>query len=249
MIYSEEFEKRGKEQFSNFIRRCNLKHIKNKSILEIGFGNGFFLRECQNKGMDSYGVEILQGYINHAKKLNPNIKALISNSKKLPFESELFDFVVSFQVLEHVQSTKDFIDESIRVLKPGGIAYHVVPNYHSFYEGHLNLLWLPFLNKRTGKFYVRMFGKNVSYFETLNLVKYFELKKMLKEYESEIDLLTLGENEFGEFFNSANILKIQNIFLSHLVSFFMQIKIHKIIIWLIPKMGLQYPIIMLFKKK
>ena len=43
----------------------------------------------------------------------------------LPFEDGQFDAVVSDQVLEHLEGDPgDAIDETFRVLKPGGIALH-----------------------------------------------------------------------------------------------------------------------------
>ena len=47
------------------------------------------------------------------------------NILDLPFQDGRFDFVVSDQVLEHVEgSPQKAIDETCRVLKPGGIAVH-----------------------------------------------------------------------------------------------------------------------------
>jgi len=47
------------------------------------------------------------------------------NILNLPFKDESFDAVVSDQVLEHVEgSPQDAINETIRVLKPGGLLVH-----------------------------------------------------------------------------------------------------------------------------
>ena len=47
------------------------------------------------------------------------------NFLKLNFPDESFDFVVSDQVLEHVEGDpQSAVDESYRVLRPGGIALH-----------------------------------------------------------------------------------------------------------------------------
>lgn len=47
------------------------------------------------------------------------------NFLSLPFENESFDYVLSDQVLEHIEgSPQKAIDESYRVLRPGGIAIH-----------------------------------------------------------------------------------------------------------------------------
>jgi SAM-dependent methyltransferase len=55
--------------------------------------------------------------------------------QNLPFDDDTFDFVISDQVIEHLQSPQKAINESYRVLKKGGIAIHTTcfMNYiHAF---------------------------------------------------------------------------------------------------------------------
>jgi len=47
----------------------------------------------------------------------------LSHESELPFEDRSFDCVVSFGVLEHVQSDRDSLAEIRRVLKPSGLFY------------------------------------------------------------------------------------------------------------------------------
>jgi len=44
--------------------------------------------------------------------------------QKLPFDKEVFDYVISDQVIEHIENPFSAIAESYRVLKKGGIAIH-----------------------------------------------------------------------------------------------------------------------------
>lgn len=44
--------------------------------------------------------------------------------QNLPYEDNSFDFVISDQVIEHLEDPKKAIKESYRVLKKGGIAIH-----------------------------------------------------------------------------------------------------------------------------
>lgn len=44
--------------------------------------------------------------------------------QNLPFKDNIFDFVISDQIIEHLQDPKKAIGESYRVLKEGGIAIH-----------------------------------------------------------------------------------------------------------------------------
>jgi SAM-dependent methyltransferase len=53
--------------------------------------------------------------------------------EKLPFKSNTFDAVFSLNVLEHVKNPFECANEIIRVLKPGGILYVVVPFLQPFH--------------------------------------------------------------------------------------------------------------------
>lgn len=44
--------------------------------------------------------------------------------QNIPYEDNSFDFVISDQVIEHIEDPKKAITESFRVLKKGGIAIH-----------------------------------------------------------------------------------------------------------------------------
>jgi SAM-dependent methyltransferase len=51
-----------------------------------------------------------------------------SAEEPLPFESGSFDVVVAGELLEHVRSPEEVVDEVIRVLRPGGRFVGSVPN-------------------------------------------------------------------------------------------------------------------------
>jgi ubiquinone/menaquinone biosynthesis C-methylase UbiE len=90
-------------------------------VLELGCGWG-------------RGVEKLISNCDHFTGLDKNeplIKALQEkhpkhyfNTVNLPFltefEDNTFDFIVTFQVIEHIQDDNKFLQEAHRVLKPGG---------------------------------------------------------------------------------------------------------------------------------
>jgi ubiquinone/menaquinone biosynthesis C-methylase UbiE len=64
----------------------------------------------------------------------------VAFGEKLPFESESFDAVLSFDVLEHVQSPETTLAECHRVMKPGGYLCLVFPSYWQPIEHHLSLV-------------------------------------------------------------------------------------------------------------
>jgi SAM-dependent methyltransferase len=57
------------------------------------------------------------------------------NEEELPFEDDMFDFVVASHVIEHLRTPVEFFADCLRVCKPGGIAYFEAPSERS--------LWMP----------------------------------------------------------------------------------------------------------
>jgi SAM-dependent methyltransferase len=65
---------------------------------------------------------------------NPKADILILPDEKLPFEDSSFDILLSSQVVEHVEEVEQYISESNRVLKKGGLIFlstHGTWQYHS----------------------------------------------------------------------------------------------------------------------
>ncbi len=63
----------------------------------------------------------------------------VAFGEALPFADRTFDAVLSFDVLEHVQSPRVTLAECHRVLKPGGYLCLVFPSYWQPIEHHLSL--------------------------------------------------------------------------------------------------------------
>lgn len=94
-------------------------------VLEIGTGSG-------------YGIDIIAPHTEEfitMDKFSPAIENLPKNvemvtavAPKLPFPDSSFDYVISFQVIEHIKDDAEFVAEIYRVLRPGGEAIISTPN-------------------------------------------------------------------------------------------------------------------------
>jgi SAM-dependent methyltransferase len=103
----------------------------NDSVLEIGCGNGFFLKKLQQQGLSCTGLEFNEDAIKDGQDQSIRIlKQDIIEHAKTHYGH--YDVVCSFQVLEHITEIHDFIRASIESLKTGGKYIIGVPNNNPF---------------------------------------------------------------------------------------------------------------------
>lgn len=95
-------------------------------VLEIGTGSG-------------YGVEVVSPHAAHFVTVDkhvpddavPGMERAVFQQAVVPpldFASNTFDFVLSFQVIEHIRRDREFVREVRRVLRPGGKFIVTTPN-------------------------------------------------------------------------------------------------------------------------
>ncbi len=105
-------------------------------ILDIGAGTGDFLLECKNQNWEILGIE-------------PNDKAKgIAVGKGIKFgdtieklESNSFDVITMWHVLEHVPDVEHQVAELKRLLKPSGTIIIAVPNFKSYDAKYYKEFW------------------------------------------------------------------------------------------------------------
>lgn len=99
------------------------------TVLEIGSGEGYGIIELAPKTEHYIAVDKYETLIPEELKEKNNITFIHSEVPPLKgIEDESIDFVVSFQVIEHIKNDELFIQEIHRVLKPGGKAILTTPN-------------------------------------------------------------------------------------------------------------------------
>ncbi|UFH53641.1 class I SAM-dependent methyltransferase [Spirosoma sp. KNUC1025] len=91
------------------------------NVLEIGCGWGRGL-ELLTKAADHYtGIDKNQELIAALGKAYPDATFIAANIPPLRgLADNTFDYIVTFQVIEHIENDDLFIKEAYRVLKPGG---------------------------------------------------------------------------------------------------------------------------------
>ena len=101
-------------------------------ILEIGSGDGFFIRLCKKNNINNItGLEL-----NTAAAAKAAQEGNVINNETIQDYSAdhagEYDVVCNFQVLEHIVDIKSFIDASLKVLKTGGKMIIAVPNNNPY---------------------------------------------------------------------------------------------------------------------
>jgi len=117
----------GRERVS-WINSCLLKGVTGKTILDIGCGEGSFLEELRDAKNDVFGIDASQtGQLAcRAKGIDC---ALIDISREtFPYADDMFDIVLCFETLEHIENPHHCIWEIKRVLKENGIFIVSIPN-------------------------------------------------------------------------------------------------------------------------
>lgn len=106
---------------------------RDSKILDIGCGNGFFLRKLKEMGFKKlYGADIAN-YLKNKNEFPLHVVDL--NKENLPYEDGSFDVVTAFQVLEHLENYFLIGRDVARILKPGGFFIFSIPNqFNIFYR-------------------------------------------------------------------------------------------------------------------
>lgn len=120
--------------FVRFIENRRVKAIfnlmdihKGDRVLEIGCGAGNVIEEASLGTL--FGVDISPFILTKAKqRLNKMAFLFQGDAQNLPCKDEVFMQVICSEVLEHLLSPPNALNEMARILKPQGIAVISVPN-------------------------------------------------------------------------------------------------------------------------
>lgn len=120
-----------------------LKYLNaSMNVLEIGAGNGYFLKSCLHLGCNVTGLELNSkavelGQLEGLPILEESIE--VHGIDKVNY----YDAIVSFQVLEHIANPLPFLESTINCLKPGGLLILSVPNSDILFNRRHNIFNMP----------------------------------------------------------------------------------------------------------
>lgn len=103
-------EKYVQERYDSYGTQCDMMsylrygfivgsiNIKPKSLLDIGYGNGSFLKICQSAGVETFGTDISNYQLKYGTTLNPK-----------ECQNKFFNVITFFDSLEHIDNI-DFLE-------------------------------------------------------------------------------------------------------------------------------------------
>ncbi len=112
------------------------------SVLDVGCGDGGFLRFIQPRVRLAVGVDTNPEAVTKAKKAGLDVRAQ-ELGEFAREHSESFDVVCAFHLIEHLPRVQPFLKEAISCLKPGGQLIVGVPNRERLFQAELEPLDCP----------------------------------------------------------------------------------------------------------
>jgi len=130
--------KRVFDTFNSALKTFYNKKIEvNSKTLDLGYGDGAFLKLLEREKINSKGYDY---------------DTINFENEKIPEVSNSIDFITCNSVIEHLNDVSNLMNETYRILKPGGKLILITPNfqydYKQFYDDptHVNPFTVAKLN-------------------------------------------------------------------------------------------------------
>ena len=103
-------------------------------IVDLGCGDGYLTSIVANflKASEVYGIDIQDRLLEKAKMRGIITYKVDLNWEKLPLKDNYFDLALASEVIEHLLNPDNLLEESYRILKPGGYLVIKTPNLSSW---------------------------------------------------------------------------------------------------------------------
>ena len=138
------------------------KYRKTNKLLDVGCGIGYFLEVAKDRGWDVYGTEYTDEAIQICSSKGINMEKGILNPNN--YESEEFDIITSFEVIEHINNPIDELTNFHKLLRKEGLVYVTTPNFNSLLRYKLK-----------ANYNVICYPEHLSYYTPRTLKKVFTL--------------------------------------------------------------------------
>ncbi len=125
--YEKEHAEKHHKRFELF--RKKIPETGAHKILDVGCCTGIFYSDLpEREKYEIHGVDVVPEFIELIKKRGILGKICDIDKEPLPYSDNEFDLVIFDSLLEHSLKPIPILNESVRVLKPGGYFFLATPN-------------------------------------------------------------------------------------------------------------------------
>jgi ubiquinone/menaquinone biosynthesis C-methylase UbiE len=103
------------------------EHVDGGLVLDAGCGSGEFSRLLRRRATTVVSLDISLSLARLATQKARSL-GVVGDALALPFQREVFDLVVSSEMVEHTRTPKGAVNELVRVLRLGGLLVLTTPN-------------------------------------------------------------------------------------------------------------------------
>lgn len=148
--------------FLKILGECGQQLSKSSTLLDFGCGSGYLVKAALSLGIDAFGCDVDFDQPTYNQTLLTELRSVdrvrqiqlkapmdashvvglspsANDPYRLPFADGSIDFVVSDQVLEHVENHSEVARELHRIMKPGSVFLHLFPSRFGIIEWHTNI--------------------------------------------------------------------------------------------------------------
>lgn len=143
--------------------RTMTRHSAPGKLLDVGCGAGSFLIEARKIGYDVYGQEVSPFFVAHCSNIK-NLPVFEGELETLPFEPASFDYVTTFDVIEHHPNPQQLVETMHALLKEDGL---LVIGTHDI-----------------GNIFARWYGKRWRYVQPVGHLTYFSRTTLCRLLEN-----------------------------------------------------------------
>lgn len=115
--------------------------VEGKTVLDVGSGKGNHLVGFARRGLVALGLDRRKEDLKALESFD--IRECDLERDPFPFETGSLDIVFSKSVIEHVANADNFLKETRRILKPGGLAILMTPDWntqaHMFWDDYTHV--------------------------------------------------------------------------------------------------------------
>lgn len=187
------------EKVDNYVfQRCLKAYMVSKDmvsgdVLEIGTGEGYGVKHIAPQANTFTTIDQFECDVDFSKY--SNTKFLKQTIPPISLDTDSFDFVISFQVIEHIKNDEKYAEEIHRVLKKGGKFIVTTPNIKTTLSRnpwHIREYTYQQLNDLLGKYFSKVEMKGV--YGNEKVMDYYKKNKESVDKLMKYDIFNLQYN-------------------------------------------------------